>query len=195
LTHIPKNSPTFTGDPKAPTASATDDDTSIATTGHVKDAIEAAAHCVKVYRSSALSHTSSGSFQAITFNAELFDTSSMHDNVTNGNRLVAPVDGVYLIQAQAVFALDTSGYRLVSIFSSGGTELARSAPFPATVTALNGNVGNVQVHCLAELAAADYVSINAYQNSGGNLAYQIGNPDTNDNRTWASMQLVHSGPV
>lgn len=33
-------SPTFTGDPKAPTPAATDDDTSIATTAHVKDAIQ-----------------------------------------------------------------------------------------------------------------------------------------------------------
>lgn len=39
----PKADPVFTGDPKAPTAAASDDDTTIATTAHVKDAIQGGA--------------------------------------------------------------------------------------------------------------------------------------------------------
>lgn len=102
---------------------------------------------------------------ALAFTSEVWDTASMHDNASNTDRLVAPVAGKYLIVAQVGFAANATGYRAVSIRNSGGGVLAASLTPPAS-----GDETILNVSTVWDLAAADYVRIFAYQNSGGSLA-------------------------
>jgi hypothetical protein len=64
-TKAPVNSPTFTGDPQAPTPGPSDDDTSIATTEWVNDAIAAALGSIPIGITYVASGTLSGSAVSI----------------------------------------------------------------------------------------------------------------------------------
>lgn len=54
-------------------------------------------HSVQVYHSSNQSIANGGTLTSLPWNSELFDTSNFHDNTTNNDRLVIPVDGIYTI--------------------------------------------------------------------------------------------------
>lgn len=132
---------------------------------------------LRVNRSSTLS-IGSGSSTAITWNAEDYDTDTMHDLGANTSRLVATHAGKYRLTAYCEFATNTTGLRYVAVSKNGTGQLAAS---PILVTAsLGSNVAPMPVAWVGELAAADYLEISAFQDSGGNL-----NITTN---SWAALE-------
>lgn len=142
---------------------------------------------VKVYRSATLNHTNTGGYQTIAWDAELYDTDSMHDISTNTTRLVAPVDGKYRITAFVGIAYNATGKRYVGFYVNGGTTaIARSDG--ATIIATDNS--NMQACLDISLTATQYIEVVTYQNSGGNLAYTVGNPDTTAGACWATMTLI-----
>lgn len=100
----------------------------------------------------------------LTFNSERYDNGGLHSTASNTSRLTAQRAGVYLITATAEFDFHATGVRSLAILQNAFTYLAiemrnacTAAPERMTITTL------------FHLAANDYVELEAYQNSGGDL--------------------------
>lgn len=121
----------------------------------------------RVYKSTAFSHNSTGNWLSITFDSERVDVGGCHSTVSNTSRLTVPSGegGWYDIGGCFEFAANATGHRLARILLNGATVIAQVGPFDATSafsTALNPSTKY-------QLAAADYVELQGYQNSGGSL--------------------------
>lgn len=101
----------------------------------------------------------------VSFDAEEYDTDSMHSTVTNNSRVTATTAGKYLITANANWASNTTGRRYLSIAKNNTTTLAQMNSAPVSGT---GECGQAIVSA-ASLSAGDYVELEVYQNSGGSL--------------------------
>ncbi len=101
---------------------------------------------------------------AIQFDAEYFDTDTMHDNVTNNTRITIKTAGYYAIGGCVEWASNIVGARLLQI-RKGGTTILASAVYNSDQ---NGNApGTVQT--AVYLAVNDYLELLVYQASGANL--------------------------
>lgn len=123
-------------------------------------------HC-RVRNTANISHTSSGSYQALTFNSERVDVGSMHDTGSNTSRLTVPTGGggFYAIGGCIEFAANATGRRGIDIYLNGSTIIAREecnnlGASPATP---------ISIATVYQLAAGDYVELRGLQASGGNL--------------------------
>lgn len=74
---------------------------------------------VSAYNSSTQSLTGSGGDTLLTFNAELWDTGSMHSTSVNPERLIAPTTGMYLAACGTQTAT-ASGFMFITIRKNGG---------------------------------------------------------------------------
>lgn len=103
----------------------------------------------------------------ITFDAERFDTAGMHSTVVNNSRITFPTNGVYLIgasigwEASAVefnpqLRIKRAGAVYIAIQGDRSTNSAFTGNFQAITTAWQATAG-------------DYVEVEVYQNSGGDL--------------------------
>ncbi|KKW10827.1 MAG: hypothetical protein UY48_C0029G0014 [Candidatus Gottesmanbacteria bacterium GW2011_GWB1_49_7] len=120
----------------------------------------------RVYNSTDFSHTSSGSWVPITFDTERFDTDGIHSTVSNTSRLTINKAGKYLIGGLVRFAPNTVGQRALRI-SLDGTIYIASVQTHSVLT----SVGlEMQVCTIYDLAVANYLELEAYQDSGGTLA-------------------------
>ena len=125
----------------------------------------------RVTRSSNKSYTS-GSSAIVDWDAESFDTDSMHDNSTNKTRITINTAGKYWVDAHLVFVSSTSGVRECQIYKNGSAIEGGywSAAANSTDAALVGGA------ILLDLAQNDYLEAEGYQNSGSSLNLQ-GNGD------------------
>lgn len=124
----------------------------------------------RVYNSANISHTTSGSFQALTFNSERYDTGACHSTVSNTGRLTVPTggDGIYRIAGIVSFASNATGYRALKVRVNNTTDIIY-AQCPAVSG--SGTVLNISGDYL--LAAADYIELLGFQNSGGALNMEV----------------------
>ncbi len=117
-----------------------------------------------VYRSSTQTHNNTGNWVTVAFGDEYWDTDSIHDNATNNTRLTCKTAGVYEIAACLRFAANSTGERGLRFVAGGATAIGwvmvPTAPTQPAVLNL------VWRH---SMAVNDYVELQAYQNSGGNL--------------------------
>jgi hypothetical protein len=109
-----------------------------------------------------------GTAVMLAFNSERFDTDGYHDTVTNNSRLTVPTGlaGTYLITAVITFAASMAGMREVALKVNNATYIAiddRDALSTAGLTT------SMTMMATWVLAAGDYVQVQVYQNSGGNL--------------------------
>jgi hypothetical protein len=110
----------------------------------------------------------SGSFVAVTFDAETVDTYNGHSTTTNNSRYVAAVAGWYLVVAQVGLVANTTGFRAPCLFVNGvapGTGIMQSQLSPSQ----SGNT-LIQVAGMVFLNATDYVEVRIDQTSGGALS-------------------------
>ena len=125
----------------------------------------------KLYRTTNTS-ISTGVWTAVAWNAETFDTDTMHDNTTNNQRITFTTAGTYLITFRAMWASNTAGARSLAIekngtttFNASGTEIVTSfatAPIGSTHNGINVTV-------MAEFAANDYIMAFVQQTTVGSL--------------------------
>lgn len=112
---------------------------------------------------------STATWTDLNFNTERFDSDAFHDTSTNNQRLTVPTGkgGKYLVTGGVEFANNATGYRALAIHKNGST-------FERVVTAnaVSGNETWLSIAAQLELAAADYVTLRVFQNSGGNLNVQ-----------------------
>lgn len=122
-------------------------------------------HC-RVRNSANISHTTSGAYQALTFNSERVDVGAMHDTVSNTSRLTVPSGGggFYAIGGCIEFDGNATGRRGIQILLNGATIIAQHE-------AANIGVFNhpLTISTTYQLAAGDYVELLGKQSSGGTL--------------------------
>lgn len=126
----------------------------------------ATSSAAKAYHSTTQSHTTSGTYIAVAFDSEEFDTDTYHNNVTDNPRLVVPSTARYLIGAAITFAPHATGERAIKFRKNGTTDLRGSGGEPTS----SGSVNTLTpMTTLVDLVAGDYVEVMAYQDSGGAL--------------------------
>ena len=125
---------------------------------------------VKVYKTANQSIGSSG-WACLTWDAEAFDTDTMHSNVTANSRITFTTAGTYLITLNCFWANNATGLRNHKIELNGtttegsGTDMIE--PFaiaPVAATHSGANISFIQT-----FAANDYINAFVWQNSGGAL--------------------------
>jgi hypothetical protein len=106
---------------------------------------------------------------------------SMHTNGSHPERLVVPYDALYEVFADVVFEAAASGVRRVDLVLNGTTTLATAA-VPSC-----GASDDTPVHLrfAGAFSAADYLTVLAYQTSGGDVALSAA-PASTAELTWAN---------
>jgi hypothetical protein len=103
----------------------------------------------------------------IAFDNESYDTDAFHSNVTNNTRITIPagLSGYYRVTANLGFLANTTGRRIMAIAFNGGGNISQIEFSPA-----GSNVEPAaSITDTYFLNVADYLEINVYQTSGGNL--------------------------
>ncbi len=109
----------------------------------------------------------SGVYAAITLDSEDVDTDVGHSNVTNNSRYTIPQTGYYEFNGGIVFAANTSGGR-AGRWTLNGTALNGSSnQVPPNAASLVAGLGMRTM--ILFLVAGDFVQMEGYQSSGGNL--------------------------
>lgn len=117
---------------------------------------------------------------AIAFDAERYDTDSMHSTSVNTSRITIVTPGLYLLTGHVSFASNATGVREVYLYLNNTTRLVDVVTTPVT-----GDSTRVTATTVYKLAAADYVEMFAYQTSGGALNVEaIGNHSPELSATW-----------
>ncbi len=100
----------------------------------------------------------------------------------SNDRLVIVTPGVYLINADIIFAVNATGIRTISVLAAGNEAGFR------TINAVSGIETGVAADTLIRLNAGDYVSFRGGQSSGGNLNTNVYNGRS------ASLSVAWVGP-
>ena len=104
---------------------------------------------------------------ALSFDSEDIDTDSYHSGITNNSRLTAPIDGHYLVIAQAAFVSNAVGDRRLFLVINGSNQVSQNGK-----AATSGIVTLVNIAYMVTRESGDYIEVQALQNSGGNLGTQ-----------------------
>jgi len=123
----------------------------------------------KVYNNAAQA-LGTGTDATINFNTELWDTDSIHDNVTNNSRLTCKTAGKYLIVASLAYVYDNIGLRVIQIRKNNITNIA-SYHIP-TITVLNWQT-TLYLAVIADMSVNDYVELKGYQDCGHDLNTKV----------------------
>jgi hypothetical protein len=124
---------------------------------------------VRVYNDANIS-IPDNTLTVLTFNTERFDTGALHSTSANTSRLTCVTAGKYLITGNVQWAFNATGDRMLEVLLNGATSIAKQQVEPVSGT----NLLTVQVvTTVYHLAAADYVELRVYQNSGGALNAQV----------------------
>lgn len=118
----------------------------------------------RVYNNANISHTTSGTQQALTFNSERYDTDTMHSTAVNTGRITFTTAGTYAVFANIEFASNATGYRSLEFRINGATFIA------SNVAQTNATqVTRMALYTEYVFSAGDYVECIANQSSGGAL--------------------------
>jgi hypothetical protein len=121
-------------------------------------------HSCRVVRTNAL-NLATGAWTDVTFPAETFDTDNMHSTSSNTERITVPKAGLYLLQGGANWASSAAGFRYLRFGLNG------SAGYSGTVGPLKSTSNEaLSISDLLSLNANDYVTLQAMQDSGGDLS-------------------------
>ena len=109
----------------------------------------------------------------IAFNSEHFDNASIHDNTTNNTRLTAPIAGLYEVNAHVVWSnTETTGNRQITIAKNGNASTIYALDRVAGTNG-GGSAATNQASALVDLAAGDYIEINARHTQGADTSTAI----------------------
>lgn len=120
-------------------------------------------------RTTALSITS-GAFPVVTFDAEDYDSGTIHDLSTNTSRLTAPTDGLYVITANVAFASNATGDRKAYLcINSAGTIVGATIIAAVSQRAASADITAFPITKTHYMTAGQYVELFVSQDSGGAL--------------------------
>ena len=120
---------------------------------------------------------STGVETVIDWDAEDYDSGTMHDNSTNNSRITVPSDGKYLVTAKIAWANSSASGRRLAYLNKNGTSSASALPsglfeipLPTDGSANPSHIITVVVN----LTTSDYLTISVSQDSGGSLSVEGG---------------------
>ena len=107
---------------------------------------------------------SDSTWTTVGYNTENWDTNTFHDNSTNNSRITIPSGkgGKYEIFVNIIFANNTTGERQIRLLKNGSETLRTYGLKP------NGT-SSYLLFTNESLIATDYIEIQIFQSSGGNL--------------------------
>lgn len=124
----------------------------------------------KVYKTANQSIANSA-WACLTWNAEAFDSDTMHDNTTSNSRITFTTAGTYQITYNALWANNSTGLRNHTIEKNGTTTQGSGTtiiePFAMSPVAATHSGASISV--MASFVAGDWIQAFAWQNSGGAL--------------------------
>lgn len=135
----------------------------------------------KAYRSTNLALVNN-TFTVITWNAQEYDTDAFFAPTSTNIVVPAGLAGYYLLQGSLEYAANATGLRFIRIFVNGA---GITYTFGGNATAVFGQVVNVSATLY--LAVGDIVTLEGYQNSGGNLNVLGGAAPT---RSWLQVSFL-----
>ena len=124
----------------------------------------------KVYKTANQS-IANGAYACLTWNAEAFDTDTMHDNTTSNSRITFTTAGTYQITLNLYMQSNSTGNRLATIEKNGtttqgsGTVIMETLGYYPPAVTHNG----FSLTTMASFSAGDYIQAFVYQSSGGAL--------------------------
>jgi hypothetical protein len=118
----------------------------------------------------------------LTFDTEAFDTDAYHSTSTNTARITIPAGkgGYFLVTARVSYASNSSGTRGLWL-RKNGTEVATCFTQPVATS----DITTVQINQIMALTVGDYITMNAYQGSGGAL-----NTATDQGKTYFAVEYL-----
>jgi len=103
----------------------------------------------------------SATLATLSFDTELFDTDSMHSNVTNNGRITFNTAGLYVVSAGVVYATSvTRGELIIDLVPNAGGETGR------IVDVIYGSGERFNCTTIYKFSAADYIEAKAFHESG-----------------------------
>ena len=125
-------------------------------------------------------------YTSITYDVETFDTDGFHSTVSNTSRITIPtgLGGYYLVAFQMTWTANGSGFRLARIYRNNTTAVYLTSITGSSVIA-NSIVGTTTLN----LSAGDYIELQGYQDTGGNLN-NVGN---NENTGMGRFEAYYLG--
>jgi hypothetical protein len=115
-------------------------------------------------RNSATQNVTNGTFTALNFDTEDWDSGSMHSG-GNPSRITFPTAGKYVVVGMTGFSASAAGRRILDVRDGSGTTHGRGETTP------NPTPGQTfaSVSAIVDGGAGTYVELVAWQNSGGTL--------------------------
>lgn len=113
----------------------------------------------------------------VTWDAEDFDTDAIHDNVTDNTRLTCKTAGKYLIGGTVLWEGNATGRRIASLKLNGVTVIS-----DANLSLVGADATSFAFLTLYDLAITNYVEMQVYQTSGGDLTLR--KTQSNHSRFW-----------
>jgi hypothetical protein len=125
---------------------------------------------VKVYKTANQSIGNNG-WACLTWNAEAFDTDTMHDNATADSRITFTTAGTYQITYNAMWANNDTGLRNHTIEKNGNTTQGNGTPViePFAISPVAASHSGASISVMASFVAGDWIQAFVWQNSGGAL--------------------------
>lgn len=127
------------------------------------DAILSPPSC-KVYKTTNTT-VANNTLTFISFNAEYYDSDTMHSTSVNSNRITFTTAGVYIVNFVCAFNKDDDGMRKALIRKNGTDTLGADEKPTGDVDLIVGH----SVIVIEEFSAADYVEAGVRHTAGGNL--------------------------
>lgn len=118
-----------------------------------------------------------GTFTAVTFTSEEFDTVSGHSNVSNTSRYTCQVAGLYLLSGKVAWVHNTTGQR-ASLWRINGSTVTGSQISLQTNAQASREIQVPAATITVPLAVNDYVELFGFQDSGGSLNTSVGDSAT-----------------
>lgn len=129
----------------------------------------------RAYRTTSNQSLADDTLTAVSMAAETYDFGDVHSNSSNPTRMTVPLGkgGTYMLVAHATFDGNATGRREIHIYKNGSSigSITEFSPDATTDT-------RMQIVLNEELAAADYLEMFVYQNSGGALDIVNGERNT-----------------
>lgn len=142
--------------------------------GDLVRASDVAVQACRATRTSAVS-IADATETTVSFNAERFDTDTMHDSVTNSSRITIKTAGIYAIGFHGMFAAAADYVGAYAILRlNGTTEIARGPQVTTVSFSMNPQV---VVHTIDQFDVADYIEVRVFQNNSANVARNLEQTD------------------
>lgn len=109
----------------------------------------------------------------LTFDVVVKNTDGMYNAQTSTNRITIVRPGVYDLRAVATFAANAAGSRFINFLKNGTDVIARAE---VGANQASGRGTTISTFASLPLAANDFIQVQVWQNSGGNLLTSAAGP-------------------